>query len=77
MNGKNSIKTLEEDLQNVLNKIIEINNEIKEREDKIAGGTLKKGEINFNQSKIDKLKQDIKDFEEEAHYEVKKEENIH
>ncbi|MFN8322080.1 MAG: asparagine--tRNA ligase [Chitinophagales bacterium] len=38
--------------------------EISEREAKIASGELKKGEINFNQSKIDKLKNEVKDLEE-------------
>ena len=42
----------------------EIRNQIEEREKKIASGELKKGEINFNQSKIDKLKQEEKEIQE-------------
>lgn len=38
--------------------------EVKERETKIASGELKKGETNFNQNKVDKLKNEIKDLDE-------------
>ncbi len=38
--------------------------EIEEREKKIASGELKKGEINFNQNKVDKLKQEERDLKE-------------
>jgi len=66
VNGRNSIGTLEEDLA-VLNKNMEdLRKEITEREQKIAGGTLKQGEINFNQNKIATLKNDIKELEEKA-----------
>jgi asparaginyl-tRNA synthetase len=65
VNGKNSIKTIEEDITSANARLIEINQEIKEREEKIASGNLKKGEISFNQAKIDKLKNEIKDVEED------------
>ncbi len=63
--GKNSIKTLEDDLKKVESRIVEINNEITDREEKIKTPGMKKGEIGFNQSKIDKLKQELSDFEEQ------------
>jgi asparaginyl-tRNA synthetase len=64
VNGQNSIKSLEDELAQVQVKIIEINKEIIEREEKIKTPGMKKGEIGFNQAKIDKLKQEIKDLEE-------------
>lgn len=64
VNGKNSIKTLEEDLKEVERKIAEVTAEIAEREAKIAVPGMKKGEINFNQNKIATLKSDLKDLEE-------------
>jgi asparaginyl-tRNA synthetase len=66
VNGKNSIKTLEADLAAVMAKIAEVIAEIAEREDKIKAPGMKKGEIGFNQAKIDKLKQELKDLEEES-----------
>jgi len=66
VNGKNAIKSLEDDLAYTHEQIGIIQNEIREREEKIAGGTLKKGEINFNQNKVDTLKQTLKDLEEDA-----------
>lgn len=66
VNGKNTITSLEEDLIKVNNKISEINNEIAEREKKIKTPGIKKGEIGFNQAKIDKLKQELADLEEQA-----------
>ncbi len=66
VNGKNSITSLEEDLNLIDARIIAINSEIEERTDKIKNGILKKqGEINFNQAKIDGLKQELKDQEEQ------------
>ena len=62
--GRNSIKTLEEDLEELRTIKLKNEQEIAERESKIAGGTLKKGEINFNQNKIDTLKNDIKEIDE-------------
>lgn len=66
VNGMNSIKTLEADLQQVLDQMQSIQNEITEKENRLQTPGLKKGEIGFIQSKIDKLKQDFKDLEEES-----------
>jgi len=66
VDGKYSIQTLEEDLKGVNDKIESIKKDIAEREAKIAGGTLKKGEVAFNQTKVDNLKNDLKDLEEQA-----------
>lgn len=65
VDGKNSIKTLEADLAAVEARILEVNNEIAEREEKIKTPGMKKGEIGFNQAKIDKLKQELADLEEQ------------
>lgn len=66
VNGQNSIKSLEDELQRVLARIGELETDISERERKIADGTLKKGEINFNQNRIDTLKNEKAELEEEA-----------
>ncbi len=66
VNGKYSIATFEQDLKDVQEKIVAIQNEISDREAKIAGGTLKKGEVSFNQAKVDALKNDLKDLEEQT-----------
>jgi asparaginyl-tRNA synthetase len=57
---------LEEELKKVVARIEEIKAEITEREDKMKVPGMKKGEIGFNQAKIDKLKQEQADCEEEA-----------
>jgi len=64
VDGKNSIKTLEEDLDIVKEKCESIKGEIDEREEKIKQPGIKKGERNFNQNKIDQLKNDLKEAEE-------------
>jgi asparaginyl-tRNA synthetase len=66
VNGQNSIKSLEDELQRVLARIAELETDITERERKMADGTLKKGEINFNQNRIDTLKHEKAELEEEA-----------
>lgn len=66
VNGKTSIQMLEEDLEQIENEKLKIENEIKEREEKINSGSLTKGERNFNQNKIDQLKNDLKDLNEKA-----------
>ena len=63
--GKNSIKSLEEDFETTQSLIESTKTEIAEREEKIASGSLKKGEINFNQNKVDQLKNALKDLEED------------
>ncbi len=66
VNGKYSIATLEADLKEVQDKIIEIQFEIGDRETKIASGKLKKGEVGFNITKVGALKNELKDLEERA-----------
>ena len=66
VNGKNGIGSLEEELKKVSSRLLEVDAEITDREAKIAGGSLKKGEINFFQNKIDSLKQEKADLEEDA-----------
>ena len=66
VDGKNSIKLLEQDLADIKARIAEIEKEIADREAKISGGSLKQGEINFNRNKIDTLKNEVKELEEKA-----------
>jgi asparaginyl-tRNA synthetase len=65
VDGQNSIKSLENELQKVQARIAEANAEITEREEKMKTPGMKKGEIGFNQSKIDALKNELKDLEED------------
>ncbi|MCX6351525.1 MAG: asparagine--tRNA ligase [Bacteroidetes bacterium] len=65
VNGMNSIKTLEGDLAIVKNKIEEIKTDITSREEKIKSGALKKGEIAFNEQKIQQQKAALRELEEE------------
>jgi len=64
VNGQNSIKSLETELADVETKIAATIADIADREAKIAVPGMKKGEINFNQTKIANLKNDLKDLEE-------------
>lgn len=64
VNGQNSIKSLENELAEVEAKIKATFAEIADREEKIAVPGMKKGEINFNQTKIANLKNELKDLEE-------------
>ena len=64
VDGKNAITTLEADLEEVKANMESVAAEIAEREEKIAQPGIKKGERNFNQSKIDQLKNELKDLEE-------------
>jgi asparaginyl-tRNA synthetase len=64
VNGRTSLQMLEEEEREVIKQKEEVRSQIEEREKKIASGELKKGEINFNQSKIDKLKQDERELQE-------------
>jgi len=66
VNGMNTIHTLESDLNENETKQKEINVEISEREEKIKAPGIKKGERNFNQNKVDQLKNDLKQLEEDA-----------
>ncbi len=65
INGKRSIDLLEEDLKNAEQRLTEIDAEIKDREDQIAAGGMKKGQINFFTNKINQLKQEKADVEED------------
>lgn len=66
VDGKNSIKTLEDDLNKVLARAEEVKAEIAEREQRIATPGMKKGEVAFNQKKIDELKGELRDLEEDS-----------
>ena len=66
VNGRNSLKMLESDLQEVKEKIIANQKDIEDRQALIDRGGIKKGVRNFNINKIDTLKQEIKELEEEA-----------
>jgi asparaginyl-tRNA synthetase len=65
VNGVRSIDMLEEELNNTQAKLQEINAEIEDKESQIAGGGLKKGQINFFTNKINQLKQERSDVEED------------
>ncbi len=65
VNGQNSIKSLEDLMATTENRLSEINTEIAEREQKLKTPGMKKGEINFNQTKIGQLKNEAKDIEED------------
>ncbi len=65
VDGKNSIKLLEEDLKKVQERIAEVKKETEEREAKLNVAGMKKGEIAFNQNKIDSMKNELKDLEED------------
>ena len=65
VNGVNAIESLEEELKKVVARMEEVKAEIAEREEKINIPGMKKGEIGFNQAKIDKLKQELADLEED------------
>lgn len=66
VNGKSSIQLLEEDLLAVNDEIALLQNEISEREAKLAEPNLKKGTRNFIQNKIDQAKNQLKELEEKA-----------
>ncbi len=64
VNGKISVRVLEEDLKELQRQLAAAGEEVKEREAKVNSGSLKKGEVNFNLNAIGKLKASIKDMEE-------------
>lgn len=64
VDGRNSIKTLEADVEELKNKKSTLEKEIEEREVKINAGSLKQGEVNFNKNKIDTLKNEVKEIDE-------------
>ena len=63
--GQNSLLTIEQDIKNNAARIHEIEEDVAKREAAIAAGGMKKGAINFNQNKIDTLKQELKQLEED------------
>ena len=64
VNGRTSFAMLEAEEKELRNAVAVLQQDITTRETKITSGELKKGEINFNQSKVDKAKNEIKDLEE-------------
>lgn len=62
---QNTLSTIEQDIKNNAARIVEIEEDIAQREAAIAAGGMKKGAINFNQNKIDTLKQELKQVEED------------
>lgn len=65
VDGQNTLLTIEQDIKNNSTRIVEIKENIAQREAAIAAGGMKKGAINFNQNKIDTLKQELKQVEED------------
>ena len=65
VNGQTSIELLEAELEDAKKAIEEMGAEITERAATIAQGGIKKGVRNFNQNKIDKLKVEIKEVNEQ------------
>ena len=65
VDGKNTLITIEEDIKENAARIVKIDEDIAQREAAIAAGGMKKGVINFNQNKIDTLKQELKQIEED------------
>lgn len=65
VNGQNSLTVIQADLDRAIENQKTCEAEIAEREAIIATGGVKKGVINFNQNKIDSLKNEIKQLEED------------
>jgi asparaginyl-tRNA synthetase len=65
VDGQNTLSTIEQDIKNNAARIVEIEEDIAQREAAIAAGGMKKGAINFNQTKFDTLKQELKQVEED------------
>jgi asparaginyl-tRNA synthetase len=65
INGKTTTETLQKDLEDVKNRMQEIQTGIEEREEQIKAG-VKKGKRNFLQRKIDELKVEYKKLSETA-----------
>lgn len=63
--GQNSLEVIQSDLDAAIARQAACESEIAERETAIAAGGMKKGAINFNQNKIDSLKNEIKQLEED------------
>ena len=66
VNGQNSIKLLEAELEAAQKTVLhEIDADIADREAQINAGGMKKGQINFFTAKINELKQEKSDVEED------------
>jgi len=65
VNGQNSIKLLESELEAAQKRLAEIDTDIADREAQINAGGMKKGQINFFTAKINELKQEKSDVEED------------
>jgi asparaginyl-tRNA synthetase len=65
VNGKNAITSLEAELENIRQKISEIQKDIETREQSLKQPGLKKGVIAFNEEKVRQLKLELKDLEED------------
>ena len=65
VDGKNAIKSLEQDLENIRIRIKEIQTDIETREESLKQAGLKKGVIAFNEEKVRQLKLELKDLEED------------
>ena len=57
--GRTSLDLLQQELDGIKARIAEYEKEIGEREEKVKAGGMKKGEVNFNQNKIDQLKNEV------------------
>lgn len=66
VSGKNTIKTLEEDMAEFSKTIDENQSDIQEREAMLAKGGIKKGVVNFNLNKIGELKNQIRELQEKT-----------
>ena len=66
VDGRNSIKTLEDDLRIIKEEIESKKSEAEERQAKVDAGGMKKGEKNFNLNKIATLKAEVTVLEEKA-----------
>ncbi len=64
VNGKTTLQMLEEEIAQLKAEKEQVQKEVDGREAKINSGELKKGEVNFNRSKVDQLKNQLKDIEE-------------
>jgi asparaginyl-tRNA synthetase len=64
VDGKNAIKSLEEELENIKIKIKETLADIETREEALKKGGMKKGAISFNEEKIRHQKLEVKELEE-------------
>lgn len=65
VNGQKSTDVLKQDIERTEHKLAANLKEIEERENTLKGGGIKKGVIAFNQARIDKLKQENKELEED------------